>query len=169
MTDTATTTRTVRRLSIPLALPYAEAVGRFEELVPAIDLERFTALTDWDDVVKLAGREAPLGLMRFWKLDIPPLMVDGRAVWDCVEYLMGNQVIAERMYRHDPVALLYAPLRILIHADGSGDAVFVIDQPSSQFDSLGRPEISTVGRELDEKVGALLSALGAEPPAELAG
>jgi hypothetical protein len=82
---------------------------------------------------------------------------------------VGNHVIAERMYRHDPVALLYAPLRILIRADAAGDAVFEIDQPSSRFDGLGRPEISAVGRELDEKVATLLTALGAEPPAGLAG
>jgi hypothetical protein len=168
MTDAPTTTRSIRRLSVPLGLPYAEGIRRFEELLPAVDVEQFTTLTSWDDVVALAGRTAPLGLMRFWTLDIAPLMV-GRAARECVEYLAGNHVIAERMYRHDPVAMLYAPLRILIHADAAGDAVFVIDQPSSQFDSLGHPEIAAVGRELDEKIAAVLTALGAEPPAALAG
>jgi hypothetical protein len=169
MTDNATETRTVRRLSVPLGMPYAEAVRRFEDLLPVIDIERFTALEDWDDAVRLAGRTAPLGLMRFWALDIPALMVGGRAAWDCTEYLVGNHVIAERMYRYDPVATMYAPLRFLIYADPSGDAVCVFDQPSTQFDSLGRAEISTVGRELDRKVATLLATLGARPPADLAG
>ena len=29
-----------------------------------------------------------------------------------IEYLIGNHVIAETMFRHDPKALLYAPLRM---------------------------------------------------------
>ena len=169
MTDTATATRMVRRLSVPLGLPYAEAIRRFEDLLPVVDLDRFRALENWDDVVRLAGRTAPLGLMRFWTLDIPSLMVGGRALSDCTEYLVGNHVIAERMYRHDPVAMMYAPLRFLIHADPSGAAVCVFEQPSTQFDSLGRAEISAVGRELDRKVATLLATLGATPPADLAG
>ena len=169
MTDTATATHAVRRLSVPLGLPYAEAISRFEDLLPVIDLERFTALENWDDVVRLASRTAPLGLMRFWALDAPSLMVGGRASWDCAEYLVGNHVIAERMYRYDPVAMMYAPLRFLIYADPSGEAVCVFDQPSTQFDSLGRAEISAVGRELDRKVATLLASLGATPPADLAG
>jgi hypothetical protein len=169
MTDTATAIRTVRRLSVPLGMPYAEAIRRFEDLLPVIDLERFTALENWDDVVRLAGRTAPLGLMRFWTLDVPSLMVGGRAVCDCTEYLVGNQLIAERMYRYDPVAMMYAPLRFLIYADRSGEAVCVFEQPSTQFDSLGRAEISAVGRELDHKVSTLLATLGATPPADLAG
>jgi hypothetical protein len=158
----------VRRLSVPLEMPYAEAVRRFEALLPVVDIERFTALENWDDAVRLAGSAAPLGLMRFWTLDVPPLMVGGRALWDCTEYLVGNHVIAERMYRFDPVAMLYAPLRFLIHADPSGGAVCVFDQPSTQFGSLERAEISTVGRELDRKVATLLATLGATPPPDLA-
>ncbi len=30
---------------------------------------------------------------------------------DSASYLMGNHTIAERMYRHDPAVMLYAPLR----------------------------------------------------------
>ena len=120
LTDTATATRTVRRFSVPLGMPYAEAIRRFEDLLPGVDLERFTALEEWDDAVRLAGRTAPLGLMRFWALDVPPLMVGGRALWDCTEYLVANHVIAQQMYRYDPVATVYAPLRFLIYADPPG-------------------------------------------------
>ncbi|WP_433287180.1 hypothetical protein ACQPZQ_32530 [Pseudonocardia sp. CA-142604] len=169
MTDTATATHTVRRLSVPLGLPYAEAIRRFEDLLPVVDLDRFTALENWDDVVTLAGRTAPLGLMRFWALDVRSLLVGGRALSDCTEFLVGNHVIAERMYRYDPVAMMYAPLRFLIRADRAGEAVCVFEQPSTQFDSLGRAEISAVGRELDRKVATLLTTLGATPPPGLAG
>jgi hypothetical protein len=64
------------------------------------------------------------------------------------------------MFHHDPKALLYAPLRIMIHSDAAGQAVFSIDQPSSAFASPGIPEVSDVGVSLDYKVAALLQAIG---------
>jgi hypothetical protein len=39
------------------------------------------------------------------------------------------------MFRHDPKALLYAPLRLLIHADVEANAVFSwTSKPGSQGD-----------------------------------
>ncbi|MCI2417454.1 DUF302 domain-containing protein [Saccharopolyspora sp. K220] len=157
----------VRRLAVPLPLPYAEAVAKFEEIVPVVDAPRFMELSSWAEVEALAEKEAPLGFMRYWTADISELMVGGTALWECSEYLMGNHVIAERMYRYDPSVMLHAPLRVVIRADDSGTAVFVIDQPSTLFDSYERREIAEVGRELDAKVAAVLRALGAEPPAVL--
>jgi hypothetical protein len=77
-----------------------------------------------------------------------------------VEYLLGNHVIAESMFRHDPRALLYAPLRVLVFSDAEDDAVFSLDQPSTAFGSLGIDEVSRVGLGLDDKVAALLQFLG---------
>ena len=82
-----------------------------------------------------------------------------------VEYLLGNHVIAEQMSRHSPLALLYAPLRILIHGDEADEAVFSLDQPSTLFGSLGDPRISAVGRELDGKVSNLLAIIGVDAAA----
>jgi hypothetical protein len=165
MTDeNVATIHTVRRLAVRLGQPYADAVRRFEELVPVVDAERFFQLDSWDAVVELAAREAPLGFMRYWNADVPAFMAGSGATWDCAEYLMGNHVIAERMYRHDPSVMLHAPLRVVIRASESGEAVFVVDQPSTLFGSYGSAEIASVGRELDEKVAGVLAALGAEPP-----
>jgi hypothetical protein len=69
------------------------------------------------------------------------------------------------MYRHDARALLYAPLRVLIHSDAEDNAVFSIDQPSTVFVSLGVPDITVVGEELDQKVAALLQAIGVDAQA----
>jgi hypothetical protein len=79
-----------------------------------------------------------------------------------VEYLLGNHVIAESMARHDPRALLYAPLRVLIYSDADGNAVFSIDQPGAAFGSLGIAEITKVGDDLDLKVGNLLRVIGVD-------
>ncbi|HEX7823547.1 MAG TPA: DUF302 domain-containing protein, partial [Mycobacterium sp.] len=84
------------------------------------------------------------------------------------EYLAGNHTIAERMYRHEPAAMLYAPLRLFIYADDDGQGVLVIDQPSTLFGSLGsNPDVAAVGRELDRKIAGVLSAMGAHVPSAL--
>jgi hypothetical protein len=161
------TIHTVRRLAVPLGRRYADAVARFEELVPAVDYARFRALTEWARVRALVQQVAPLGFMRYWSSDMSSVMIGDAAGGKCSEYLMGNHVVAERMYRYDPAVMLYAPLRVVIRADDADDGVFVIDQPSTLFDTFGRPEIAAVGRELDEKVVGVLTALGATPPAIL--
>jgi uncharacterized protein (DUF302 family) len=84
-----------------------------------------------------------------------------------VAYLMGNHTIAERMFRNDPRALLYAPLHTVIWEDHDGNAWFTADQPSTQFGSFDIPEVATVGRELDAKLARLLEALEVEIPAPL--
>ena len=83
---------------------------------------------------------------------------------DSVAYLMGNHVIAETMFRHDPRAMLYAPLRTLIWEDPDGHAWFSVDQPSTQFASLGEDEVKAVGEDLDRKLAQLLAALEAPVP-----
>src|SRR6266508_838329 len=36
---------------------------------------------------------------------------------DCIAYLIGNHVVVERMFRNDPRAILYAPLRAVVWED----------------------------------------------------
>jgi len=80
---------------------------------------------------------------------------------------MGSVTIAERMFRHDPRAMLYAPLRTVIWDDADERAWFTVDQPSAQFGSFGIPAVSAVGIELDRKLAALLEALRVEVPMAL--
>ncbi|ETK37732.1 DUF302 domain-containing protein [Microbispora sp. ATCC PTA-5024] len=84
-----------------------------------------------------------------------------------MQYLMGNQTIAQRMFHHDPGVLLYAPLRTTIYEDARGVTRFSFDQPSAQFASFGDPEIAAVGVDLDRKVAALLAHLGVPVPERL--
>jgi hypothetical protein len=157
----------VRRLAIPLGLPYEASVLKFERTIPQLDVTPFQEFTEWADVVKLASKLAPLGFFRFHKIDVPPFMAQSGSSFACTEYLMGNHVIAERMYRHDPTVMLYVPLRLLIQADENGNGVLVLDQPGTLLGSFGDERIAKVGRELDAKVAGVVSALGALPPAEL--
>ena len=73
---------------------------------------------------------------------------------------MGNHTIAERMFRHDPSVMLHAPLRTVLYVDPDGDTKLAVDQPSLLFDSYDKPEIASVGRELEELLARLITSLG---------
>ena len=78
---------------------------------------------------------------------------------DCIAYLMGNVTIAEQMFRHDPRAMLYAPLRTVIWEDAHERAWFTVDQPSTQFGELRNPRgLSSRGRARPKARGAVGSA-----------
>jgi uncharacterized protein (DUF302 family) len=115
-------------------------------------------------MVELITNRAPHGFLIYFKLDVSATMRLAGDKADCVAYSMGNHTIAERMFRYDPRAMLYAPLRTVIWEDSAGAAWFSVDQPSTQFGSLGIPEISRVGVELDRKLAALLAALSVNVP-----
>ena len=164
-----TTTKTqhvATRLDIATAVPFdtfraalEEAAPRFRQAVTEDIVERGGT---WDDVLTAVAENAPHGLMVFASIDATALMTTAGHETRAIEYLIGNHTIAERMFRHDPLALLYAPLRMLLHEDARGDAVLSLDQPSTLFGSLGHPEVLAVGRELDEKVRNLLSVIGVD-------
>ena len=163
-------TFTVRRLNI--AVPgVREFQERYEQAVPANPGVELAALVQrgasWDEVIDLHADVASHGFLIYWRNDIHGVMQLAHDDNDCVAYLMGNVTIAERMFRHDPRAMLYAPLRTVIWEGADGRAWFTVDQPSIQFGSFGIPEVTAVGIELDRKLGALLEALRVEVPMAL--
>lgn len=156
------TTFAVRRLTVPV--PSArEFQRRYERAAPFLPEERVGALVDrrapWSEMVELIEASAPHGFLIYWRNDVHPVMGDAGDPADCVAYLRGNHTIAERMFRYDPRAMLYAPLQTVIWEDDSGAAWFTVDQPSTQLESFGIAEISAVGVELDHKLAALLHVL----------
>jgi hypothetical protein len=153
----------VTRLSFDTGQPYEDFRRRYEDAVPSISQQQLAdyaeRATPWDEVLADAARLAPHGFLIYWRTDMTPVMsLAGDPVLSTA-YLMGNHTIAERMYRHNPAVMLYAPLRTMIIADESGQARFVLDQPSSLFASFGVPAIDLVGAELDSKVLALMKHL----------
>jgi uncharacterized protein (DUF302 family) len=161
----------VVRLSIDTGTSFADFQARFEAAVPALDLDRMAQLraeqASWDTVLAVAAENAPQGFMRFWGTDVGGMMRLAGNPGSCATYLIGNHTIAERMYRHDPAVMLYAPLRTTIHQDRQGVTWFSIDQPSTRFASFGVPDIAAVGLELDRKVADLLPVLDVPVPPTL--
>ncbi|MDH6435996.1 MULTISPECIES: DUF302 domain-containing protein [unclassified Streptomyces] len=160
----------VVRWSIDTGTSFEDFRARYEVAVPVLDIDRMTQLrterASWDTVVTAAAENAPHGFMRFWSTDVGATMRLAGNPGLCATYLMGNHTIAERMYRHDPAVMLYAPLRTTIHQDRQGATLFSIDQPSTRFSSFDVPDIAAVGQELDRKVVNLLKVLDVTiPPA----
>jgi len=168
---TTTHPHEVHRLAVAVGAGFDDFRERYEGSVPIFDAERFAALeregADWDTVLRATAENAPHHFIRYWTTDAGALMRLAGHPPRCSSYLMGNHTIAERMYRHDPAIMLYAPLRTAIHEDADGTTWFSVDQPSTRFASFGDPAITEVGLELDRKLATLLEHLGAPVPPAL--
>ena len=159
------TTYQATRYAFPTRQPFTEFLARYEAAVPPARADLF-AVPDWDAVTERTDALAAHGFLIYAKMspgDRMPLA--GRNQARSVVYLMGNHVIAERMYRHHAGVMLYAPLRVEIYEDKEGKAVFSAEKPSQAFGSFGNDDITTVGLELDHKLSALLAFLDVSVPA----
>lgn len=156
-------THQVTRLAFDAGQPYQQFRTRYETAVPTLDPQRLAAFAGrraaWPEVVADADASATHGFFLYWRSDLTPLMSLAGDTRPCTAYLMGNHTIAERMYRHDPSVMLYAPLRTVIYIDADDRTRFAVDQPSTVFASFGHPVIAQVGIELDQKLASLLEAL----------
>ncbi|MFG1934394.1 DUF302 domain-containing protein [Mycobacterium sp. NPDC048908] len=157
---------TMTRLDVSTGIGFDEFVVAFEAAAPPYDVACVMQIVDSggtrDDILAQAADNAPNALMVYAKVDgVRLLSVAGHPV-KAVEYLLGNHTVAETMFRHDPRALLYAPLRVLVYSDSDGNAVFSMDRPSSAFGSLGIADVTEVGLGLDRKVANLLGAIGVD-------
>jgi Domain of unknown function DUF302 len=160
----------VNRLVIDADTTFDDLRGRYEALVPDIDPDALRALLekgDLDEVVRYTAQRTPHTFARFWTLDPTPMMRLRGHQTETITYMMGNNVVVETMYRHDPAVMLYAPLRVAIYTDSGGATHFSIDQPSTRFASFGDPRITEVGLLLDSKLAALLQLLDLPVPGEL--
>ena len=154
------------RVDIATGMAFDDFRTAFERAAPTADLAATAQIIagggNWDDVRAAAAANAPNDLMVYWTIDAAPLFAVAGLTTRAVEYLLGNHVIAETMFRHDPRALLYAPLRALIYEDADGYAVFSMDRPSKAFGSLGIAAVTEVGKSLDRKVADLLRVIGVD-------
>jgi len=166
MTDFHTEPHTMTRVDINTGMPFDTFVSAFEEAAPAYDPLPMQRIVEsggnWDDVRAAVAKNAPNELMRYAKIDGAPLLGVAGHRTRAIEYLVGNHVIAETMFTHDPKALLYAPLRMLVYSNADGHAVFTMDTPGSAFGSLGIAAVTTVGEGLDRKVANLLRIVGVD-------
>ncbi|MUL74535.1 DUF302 domain-containing protein [Mycolicibacterium sp. CBMA 226] len=155
---------TMTRLNFNTGIPFDEFRTAFENAAPAFDPSPYLGIINsggsWADVKAQVAAYAPHDLMRYAIIDATPLLALAGHAGQAVEYLLGNHIIAETMFRQEPNALLYAPLRVLVFSDSAGHAVFSIDQPSTVFAGLDHPDLTATGVLLDRKVSSLLRSIG---------
>jgi hypothetical protein len=167
---TTTIPHLVNRLDMDTDDTFDDVRQRFEYLVPTIDFAELTDLINTGDLSRVrqyTAENAPNSFVNFWTFDPTPMMrLTGHGT-RAVTYMVGNNVIVETMYRHDPGVMLYAPLRTEIYEDAAGRVHLSIDQPSSKFASFGDPRIATVGAMLDTKLAELLRLVPLPVPPEL--
>ena len=154
------------RIDIDTGIPFGQFIAALEQAAPPVDRPTLKRIAqdggDWDDVRAAAAENAPNDLMVYAKIETSVFFSVAGHSTQAIEYLIGNHVIAETMFRHDPKAMLYAPLRMLVYSDDDGNAVFTMDQPGPAFGSLGIDEVSKVGEGLDHKVANLLRVVGVD-------
>jgi hypothetical protein len=131
----------VTRLSIDVGQPYDAFRGRYEEAVPPFAPERV----------------APLGLFTFWRSERPA----------STSYLMGNPIVAARMYELDPAVTSVVPFHMAISVGPDGATRFTFDQPSTHLASFGGPAFAATAVQVDAKFAELLGHLGVPVPPEL--
>jgi hypothetical protein len=168
---THTVVHTVNRLVIDSDTSFDDLLESYESLVPTVDFAKLTRLVlsgDLSRVKQYTAEHAPHTFVNFWTFDPTPQMMKlfGHQT-RVVTYMMGNNMIVERMFRHDPGVMLYAPLRTAIYQDADGRTHLSIDQPSTRFASFGDPRIAAVGLELDTELAELLRLMSLPVPAEL--
>ncbi len=159
------------RVRVSPSLSYEKLVGRFEKTVPDLPLAQMQAKLkagQMDAVVTMLAQASPVRMFRFYALDVTPFMAAAGHAAKAKTYLMGNPLIAEKMFAIDPGVMLYAPLRVLIHTDAEGAAHLVLDRPSDLFGSFGNAEITAAGTQLDATVADLLTTMKLEVPPALA-
>jgi len=167
---TKTVPHLVNRFVIDIDETFEEVRRRYETLVPTINFAKLTELIEEGDlslVQQYTAEHAPHSFVNFWTFDPTPMMRLAGHPTRAITYMMGNNVVVETMFRHDPGVMLYAPLRTEIYEDNGGHVHLSIDQPSTRFGSFGDPRIADVGVQLDAKLAALLHLLGLPVPAEL--
>jgi hypothetical protein len=161
----------VTRLTVLVGSTLPEFQSRFEETVPAFPIERVAEVIrrqgPWQDMVDLINIASTVGFFIFSTNDVTPTVRLAGDQTAGVGYLMGNPVIMESMYRHDPAIVLYAPLHIGIWGKPDAPGYIGFDRPSDQFASFENDEIAKVGFVLNRKLADLLERLGVTAPEEL--
>ncbi len=163
---------TVTRLTSSPGLSFATMVSRFEKTVPPLPMEKMVATLKakpFAEVKALLAKASPVSMFLFSSLDATPFMTAAGHKAKAKTYLMGNPLIAEKMYAYDAGVMLYAPLRTAIFTDDAGAAHFTIDRPSDLFGSFDDAHIAATGRTLDATLVKLLEHLKFPVPTELTG
>jgi hypothetical protein len=160
-----------RRVQLIANVAFDMLVGSFEQAVPALPdgdaLGRLTADHDWSGFVRGLQWESPSGFVCVWSSRPGELMQYAGSSASSIIWLIVNHGVAARLFRHDPGAMLYSPIRIEAHASAAAETTLSFDVPSMQLRGFGINKITQAGAELDRALGDLIEEIGLPRPGAL--
>jgi uncharacterized protein (DUF302 family) len=144
----------VSHQQVPVKSSYETFRKNLEKIVNKLDPEYARDILKAPETLKeyLAGLGGVTGLIIFGTQSHGDLLRIFGKPRKAVQYVIGNPLVAIQMTVHDIRAALYAPLRMLVYEDNSGQVVVEYDQPSTLFGQFGNDDILKVAVDLDIKM-----------------
>jgi uncharacterized protein (DUF302 family) len=165
--DRTSSHSSVIQVSVGTGLGYHQLIEAFERAAghwdPASGESLFREAASWPKVEAAVTRAGePFGLMIMAKIDQGRLTSLSGKVKHCSLYLVGNPVIANQIIDIDLRGSFYVPFRVALYSQhDANDGIISYDLPSSFLAALGRPELTAIGKSLDEKMEKVISNLNA--------
>ncbi|MGW9627974.1 hypothetical protein [Microbacterium sp. NPDC055521] len=158
------------RITLETNAQFDAMTAAFERAVPALSQEQALEELrsgDWAGFVRGLQWETPNGFVRVWTSRPDELMQHAGNAARSVVWMISHHAIAARLYRHDPGAVLYSPLRIEAHTTKRPGTTLSFEVPSAQLAGFGVNKIAQAGAELDRALGDLIEELGLPRPSAL--
>jgi uncharacterized protein (DUF302 family) len=154
----------VERVDVLCGRPFSDTIAVFERQVPRADISAMNGLVTSqasaaEVQTRIAAMVGELGFMILAKVDQGPLVSLLGKPKRMTTYLIGNPVLANRMFEQHPAVGLYAPLRVSIYEDQRGITHFTYEKPSASLAQFDTEQIRIVAAVLDEKLAALTAKL----------
>jgi len=154
----------VERIDVTSTKPFAEVVATLEKHVPIADmpaiLKMITSRLSAPEIERTIGdMVGELGFVVLAKLDQGPLVSLLGRPKKMTLYLIGNPVLANRMYEQHTAVGLYAPLRASVYEDRDGNCHFTYERPSTLLEQFQNEQVRVVARMLDQKMESLANHL----------
>lgn len=158
------------RVQLTADVSFETLVAAFEQAVPALSdadaLGRLAEDDDWSGFVRGLQWESPSGFVSVWTSRPGDIMRYAGSSVSSAVWLIVNHGLAARLFRHDPGAMLYSPIRVEAHSSGTG-TILSFDVPSAGLRGFGINKITQAGAELDRALGDLIEDLGLPRPIAL--
>lgn len=161
----------VERVEIDSGRSFEDLVKALERKVPAADFTVFQELVtsgaNASDVERrVQSMVGDLGFLVLGKVDQGPLVSLLGRPKKLTTYLIGNPVLANRMFEQHPAVGLYAPVRVVVYQDHEGRCHVSYDRPSTLLAQFEDDRIRGVGELLDERLAALADYLATDAKGE---
>lgn len=153
-------TISIEHVTITTSKSFDEVRAKLATLAPRIDDGIFTLLRYGESTRALQELEACPPLSIFAQRDHGALLAIAGQKRRSIQYDIGNPLTASKMSRHQLSAGLYAPIRVLLREDASGNVGFEYDRPVSVFGQFESVEVDIVAQQLDRDLRSLLEEAG---------